>query len=369
MIFKTFQVHHECLPESSSEPYLVEVLRKGDFIDFTQQLEGFQQIYQLNCESKIKSKALQTLQAIENDLMNIFTIESSQNPSPEYLVISSSVGLLTRRRGGHPLKLTFFVRPNELLNLESKQMDTLPKVLQNAETSKKSIGDSVTINLEAAAPSNKLQIYPLLIKSGKFDGSFSFQPISSANSTMLPATFVMCFGKSFPVSNLIVEQIKKITNLGVFEEISRSTTIKIENSSIEMQKEQNSLLNLIINVESQGVHASAQKGLFVSLTDQSHCYFITDNPDMTGISVKTIQFTEPSQAIKIIKLLRSQALFNAIIGSCVRQNGKQDLETSFMFELNVVSLQYIQIFVEHPFKETMITVEIDLSDVRQVREC
>jgi mediator of RNA polymerase II transcription subunit 1 len=95
---------------------------------------------------------------------------------------------------------------------------------------------------------------------------------------------------------------------------------------------------------------------------------MSDNPDMTGISVKTIQFTEPSQLIKILRLLRSQALFNAIIGSCVRQNGRQDLESSYMFELNIVSLNYIQIFIEHPLKETMITVEIDLTDARQVRK-
>lgn len=298
--------------------------------------------------------------------MNIFNVENLQSVTSEAMVLGSSVGLLTRRRGGHPLKLTFFVRPNELLNLEMKQMDTLQKALQNAEVSKKTIGDSVTINLEAAAPSNKLQIYPLLVKNGKVDGNYNFQPITSANSTMLPATFVMCFNKSFPIANSIVDAIKRITNLGVFEETSRSTTVKIENSTVEMHKEQTSLLNLIINIESQGVHANAQKGLFVSLTDQSHCYFICDNPDLTGISVKTIQFTEPSQAIKIIKLLRAQALFNAIVASCVRQNSRQDLESSYMFELNIVSLQYIQIFIEHPLKETMITVELDLSDVRQV---
>jgi mediator of RNA polymerase II transcription subunit 1 len=304
-------------------------------VDFTQQLEGFQSIYQLNCESKIKSKALQTLQAIESDLMNVYSIESIQYNSPETMLVSSSVGLLTKRRGGHPLKLTFFVRANDLLNLELKRMDTLHDAIQNAENSKRCIGDSVTINLEAAAPSNKLQICPLLIKSGKSDGNYAFQPISSSNSTMLPATYVMCFNKSFPIAMSVIDEIKRITNLGVFEETSRATTtVKIENSTIDFNKDQQktSLLNLIINVESQGVHNNSQKGLFVSLADQSHCYFISD-PDLAGTSVKTIQFTEPSHVIKIIKLLRSQALFNALIASCVRQNSKQDLESSYMFEV------------------------------------
>lgn len=350
------------------------MLRKGDFSDFTQQLEGFQSIYQLNCESKIKSKALIALQALENDLMNIFNLENIQTISPESMVLSSSVGLLTKRRGGHPLKLTFFVRACELLNLELKKMDTLMDALQNAASAKKNIGNCVTINLEAAAPSNKLQVSQLLIKAPKSDGNYTYHPVTNANSTMLPASFVLRLNKSFPIASQVVEEIKKITNLNVFEESASSTSssskpsIKIENSlsSADVPKEPSSLLNQIINLESDGSYTNAEKGLFISLADQSHCYFISDNPEMTGINVKSIGFTEPSHVLKIIKLLREQALFNALIASCVRQNSKQDLESCFTFEVNIVSLQYIQIFIEHPLKEVMITVELDLSDVRQV---
>lgn len=283
------------------------------------------------------------------------------------MVLSSSVGLLTPRAGGHPLKLTFYVRASELLNLELKRMDTLNDALKIAATSKKIIGNSVTINLEAAAPSNKLQISPLFIKNSKSsDGQYCFQPITNTNSTMLPATFCLRLNKSFPIASKIVEEIKKITNLNVFEE-SSATVVKVENSPAEISKEPSSLLNLIINLESQGSYENSQKGLFVSLADQAHCYFISDNP-VNGINIKSIQFTEPSQAIKIVKLLREQALFNALIASCVRQNSKYDhnLESCYMFEVNIVSLQYIQIFVEHPLKESMITVELDLSDVRKV---
>lgn len=345
------------------------MLRKGDFIDFTQQLEGFQSIYQLNCESKIKSKAFIALQALENDLTNIYSQENTSNISHESVVLSSSVGLLTKRRGGHPLKLTFFVRACELLNLEQKRMDTLKDALENAAASKKNIGNSVTVNLEAATPSNKLQITPLLIKNGgKPDGNYSYQPITNANSTMLPATFVLRFNKTFPIASKIVDEIKKITNLSVIEESPSKPAIKMENPlNIESQKE--SLLNQIINLESEGSYTNSQKGLFVSLADQSHCYFISDNPEVTGINVKSIQFTEPSHVTKIMKLLREQALFNALIASCVRSNSKHDLESCHMFEVNVVSLQYIQIYIEHPLKETMVTVELDLSDVRQIATC
>lgn len=38
----------------------------------------------------------------------------------------------------------------------------------------------------------------------------------------------------------------------------------------------------------------------------------------------------------------------------------------FMFEVNAVSYQYIQIFVEHPMKESIVTVELNLMDVKEI---
>ena len=352
-------MHHECSNESESEPHLIDVLRKGDFIDFTKQLEGFQSIYQLNAESKIKSKAFIAMHALETDLLNSSTIESMQNIAAEQMVLSSSVGLLTKRRGGHPMKLLFFVRPTELLNLELKRMDSLVDALHTASVARKIIGNSVTINLEAAAPSNKLQITPLLVKNA---GAVNFNSINISNSTMLPAAFVLKLNKGMPVTSLIVSEIKKITGLSVLGD--EPPVIKLENPQ-EPQKD-GSLVNLIVASESDGTSTNSQKGLFVTLADQSHCYFISDNIEITGTTVKSIQFTEPSHVMKIVKLLRQQALFNALIASCVRkQNSRQDLDC-YMFEINIVSLQLIQIFVEHPVKESIVTVELDLSDVKQV---
>lgn len=360
------KVHHECSNESESNHHLVDVLRKGDFIDFTQQLAGFQSIYQLNAESKIKSKAFIAIQALETDLTNIFNIESLPYASPETLVLSTSVGLLTPRRGGHPMSLLFFVRSTELLNFEQKKIDSLTNAIQAALSAKKHIGNSVTINLEAAAPSNKLQISPLFLKSGKSEGGFAYNQINPHNSTMLPAAFVLRLNQTMPITSQYVDEIKKITNnLGVFN--VESTGIKLENPLIRSQSSA-SLINLIVNHESQETYENGQKGLFVTLADQSHCYFISDNPELSGTTIKSIQFTEPAHVTKIIKLLRQQAIFNALIASCVRKrNNRHDFDvTSYMFEVNVVTLQLIQIFVEHPIKESIVTVELDLTDIRQL---
>lgn len=262
------------------------------------------------------------------------------------------------------MKLLFFVSPSELLNIEQKRMDSLTDALQAATTSKKIFGNSVTISLEAAASSNKLQIAPLLIKTGKSDGNFSYNQISLHNSAMLPAAFVLRLNKGMAITAQIVDEIKRITNhLGVFGD--ESPSIKLENSLDAPKEVASSLVNLIVSTESDGLYTNGQ-GCFVSLADQSHCYFISDNPELTGTVVKSIQFTEPTHVTKVIKLLRQQALFNALIGSCVRkQNNRQDFDC-YMVEINVVSLQFIQIFVEHPIKESIVTLELDLTDVKQV---
>lgn len=337
------------------------MLRKGDFIDFTQHLEGFQSIYRLNAESKLKAKAFIAIQALETDIANIFNYESMSNAS-EAMVLASSTGLVTKRRGGHPMKLLFFVQPSELLNFEKKRLDSLPNALQAAATTKKSIGNSVTINLEASAPSNKLQVAPLLFKSGKPDSGFSYNQMNVQNSTMLPAVFVLNLNEGMPITSTIIEEIKKINNnLGVFGNVP-TVVVKIENQSEEPKSELTSLINLIISSASEGTCDNAQKGLFVTLADQSHCYFISDNTDTNGSVINSIQFTEPSQVTQIIKLLRQQALFNSLIASCVRkQSARLDFD-SYMIEVNVVSLHTIQIFIQHPFKESIVTVELDLSE-------
>ena len=67
---------------------------------------------------------------------------------------------------------------------------------------------------------------------------------------------------------------------------------------------------------------------FQTLPDQSHCYFLMDHESLQGHTVKRIPFSHPSNLIGIITILRQQAVFNAIIGSCIRTTGIQGMEKS-----------------------------------------
>jgi mediator of RNA polymerase II transcription subunit 1 len=296
--------------EQQSCNELVLCLQNGDFADFTLQLEGLQSIYQLNAEPKIKSKAFVALQALETDLYTLYDLAQLQAPmkDPQLLIMQSPVGMLQRRRGGHAMRCTFLVPPYDLIDPEKKQLQPLTAALINS----KKLGRFVTVNLEAAA-ANKLQTCCILNISKDQQGRSSptYAPLSAINSTMLPASFMLRMDKPMPISMKFVEQLNQLQT----ESSTFATTVA---------QTPTPLIDLIVkSVTENEVQTMAKTGLFVSLLDQCHYYYMTENKALQGIVVSKIPFTEPGHVPLIINLLRQQAMFNTLISSCIRTNAKQ----------------------------------------------
>lgn len=149
---KDVKVHHEGKSEQQPCETLVRSLSKGDFEDFTAQLEGLISIYQLNAEKKVKCKAFSALCALEADLGTMWSMYSSIK-DVQALLNTSCVGILEKRRGGHTMKLTYFISPYEAL--AAKQELSLEYINQNQ------MGSFVTICLEGSA-AHKLQTVPII---------------------------------------------------------------------------------------------------------------------------------------------------------------------------------------------------------------
>lgn len=90
-IVKDVKIHHEGKNEQQSCEELVSCLSRGDFIDFTAQLEGLASIYQLNADKKIKCKAFSALQSLELDLGILAQLQTFMK-EPFNLVHKSPVG-------------------------------------------------------------------------------------------------------------------------------------------------------------------------------------------------------------------------------------------------------------------------------------
>lgn len=76
---------------SQSCDVLVSCLSRGDFLDFTVQLEGLASIYQLNADKKVKCKAFSALQSLEADLGILAQLQTFIK-EPFNLVHKSPVG-------------------------------------------------------------------------------------------------------------------------------------------------------------------------------------------------------------------------------------------------------------------------------------
>lgn len=222
---------------------------------------------------------------------------------PQLLLLKSDVGILQTRRGGHPMKLTYYVAPFDLIDLESKSITPLTIDL----ISTKNIGMSVTVNLEASE-AKKLQTQPILVMNTDAQGRNTpgYTPLGPHNSTMLPASFVLCLNKSLVICNSIISQIQHITDLNFGDQESTPMLTLIAQNEMQSKKSN-----------------SVNKGLFVSLPDQSHCYYLTNSKNLNAVTISSIPFTEPNQVPLILNLLRLQAAFNSLISSCIRLKGKQ----------------------------------------------
>lgn len=79
----------------------MKALFKGDFEDFTIQLQGLISIYQLNAEKKVKCKAFGSLCALEADMDALWSFQSGIK-DVQTLLDKSPVGVLDKRKGGKP---------------------------------------------------------------------------------------------------------------------------------------------------------------------------------------------------------------------------------------------------------------------------
>lgn len=256
------KVHHECKMKQQSCSELVSCLQRGDFVDFTTQLEGLASIYQLNAEKKIKVNAFVALQALETDLYNLYSLSTQLFTDIHSLLLKSPLGVVQKRRGGHAMKLSYYIAPYDLLDLEAKKMKPLNADLISAEK----VGYSVAINLEAST-ANKLQIQPLLVHQGN---SPVYSPIEKHNSTSLPATFVLRLNKPMALNIAMLKQIRTITG----DNSAAETSKPVSNNS------QSCLISLIVQHASNGAVSNIAKGLFVTLPDQYHCYYMTENKNL-----------------------------------------------------------------------------------------
>ncbi|KAI1299194.1 Mediator of RNA polymerase II transcription subunit 1 [Halotydeus destructor] len=357
---KDVKIAHQAEPESCAE--LIRVLRNGDFIEFTKHLEGLCSIYQLNCDKKQKSKAYTALHCMENDLMKLAQVQSIHLNDANYYIHKTPVGLLENRKGGHSMKLTYFVSPYDLLDRKSKK--SVPLTLE--VVMEKKLGYSVVVCIESSEKTWKLQNQNLINLAHGKDGKPmpSCSALSNLNSSALPAYFVLRLPKAVAMSLDIIRNIGHITGIdwAPHEALSKAESlVSLIAKQILPEKEKiGSNNNVLLNLCGP---------FFVKLPDQEHCYHVNnDYCPLEGIPVSVIPFLHPSHVPQILVLLRQQVMFNVVIGSCIRKISPFNLsDTQLSFEVTAMSTASVSVSFEHPVEESLATLEVDLADITNVK--
>ncbi|RWS30138.1 mediator of RNA polymerase II transcription subunit 1-like protein [Leptotrombidium deliense] len=347
------KIAHQTDPVSCEE--LTTVLRNADFVEFSNHLDGLSAIYQLNADKKQKTKAFLALHALETDLTVLAELQSSFT-DPNNLVHKTPVGILETRKGGHPMKLTYFISPYDLLDVKTKA--AIPFTVDTVV--KRKLGFSATVCIESST-THKLQTTSLISRTKTPEGKSlpQFAALSNLNSTTLPACFVLRLQKELPMS---IETLRKINAITNTEVVSADVLAKTEPIALLIAR------NMLKDKEFNEL-GSYHGPYYVKLPDQQHCYHMNDSLGrMEGVMINSIPFTHPTHVPQILVFLRQQVLFNVIISSCIRQVKPVDsVSQNMMFEVTAVSMMSVNITFEHPLEESLATVDIDLKDITNTK--
>nr|XP_057917498.1 mediator of RNA polymerase II transcription subunit 1 isoform X1 [Doryrhamphus excisus] len=346
----------------TSCPELIQHLREKNFEEFSKHLKGLVDLYKLPGDNKLKTKMYIALQSLELDLtkmMHMFRLATNANTVET--ILHGSVGLLTARSGGHLVSLQCYVSPYDVfeegmgvhLNLTDANMP-------------RSLGVSVSVTIEGTANTCKLPIAPLITGSHPVDskGTPSFSTVTNSNCVDLPACFFLKMNHPMPFSLSFIQRLGNATGIPIFESTPSLSTLYqlIVQSQLQPTEEGGTTLPPSHNMHFYSV-----------LPDQQHCYFLNgdapvqDGHSLQGALVTKIPFRHPAQVPLLLDIIRHQAAYNTLIGSCVKRTSiKEDNIGLLQFEVCPLTDSSFSVSFQHPVNESLVCVVMDVIDSRQV---
>uniref|UniRef100_A0A665T6D2 Mediator of RNA polymerase II transcription subunit 1 n=1 Tax=Echeneis naucrates TaxID=173247 RepID=A0A665T6D2_ECHNA len=346
----------------TSCPELIQHLREKNFEEFSEHLKGLVDLYKLPGDNKLKTKMYIALQSLELDLtkmMHMFRLATNANTVET--ILHGSVGLLTARSGGHLVSLQCYVSPYDIFE---EGTGTQFNVTDNNVP--RSLGVSVSVTIEGTSAIYKLPIAPLITGSHPVDnkGTPSFSTVTNSNCVDLPACFFLKMNRPMPFSLSFIQRMGNASSIPVFETSPQLSPLYqlIVQSQLQQLEEGSST-----PPPSHNMH------FYSVLPDQQHCYFLNgdapvqDGHSLQGALVSKIPFRHPAQVPLLLDIIRHQAAYNTLIGSCVKRTSiKEDSAGLLQFEVCPLTDSSFSVSFQHPVNESLVCVVMEVIDSRQV---
>lgn len=336
-------------------PEMSESLKQNNFKEFGDHLSGLSEFYQTGGDVNQKAKAFSSLQCLEKDLLTIFNITKKPGYTALALV-KNNLGYCSPRTGGRHMRLTYFISPYDLLDVKQQQ----PKELGPDDPLPKDIGLWVSVGLENSSP-RKLQTTPLIVPSTN-EGKVAHisSQLGPTNSIALPAVFTLTLSQPMPVSVLLLKQLQNHSGVTVVYS-EHHTALPINTLICRHTLDP----DFITNQQTRNMPHPRGYTFHVNLPDQKQRYFVTDSPmvgEVRGLLITKVLISQHTQALQTIRNLRQQAIYNALVASCVRKTDQENDESEEVFEVTAYNLHRMTVLFEHPAKDGMACVEFDTSD-------
>ncbi|MGH0155087.1 UNVERIFIED_CONTAM: hypothetical protein FKN15_044356 [Acipenser sinensis] len=232
---------------------------KGErnFEEFSKHLKGLVNLYKLPGDDKLKTKMYLSLQSLEIDLSKMMHMfRSATNANTVETVLHGSVGLLTKRSGGHLMNLKCYVSPYDIFEEGTGTLLNL-----NDSNVPRSLGLNVSVTIEGTVSLYKLPIAPLVTGSHPVDskGTPSFSSVTNTNCVDLPACFFLKLERPMPVCLSFIQRLHSCTGLLQFEVCPLTDT----SFSVSFQHPVNESLVCVVMdvVDSRQVCCKLYKGL------------------------------------------------------------------------------------------------------------
>uniref|UniRef100_A0A7N9AW67 Mediator of RNA polymerase II transcription subunit 1 n=1 Tax=Mastacembelus armatus TaxID=205130 RepID=A0A7N9AW67_9TELE len=346
----------------TSCPELIQHLREKNFEEFSKHLKGLVDLYKLPGDNKLKTKMYIALQSLELDLtkmMHMFRFATNANTVET--ILHGSVGLLTARSGGHLVSLQCYVSPYDIFE---EGTGTQLNLTDNSVP--RSLGVSVSVTIEGTSAVYKLPIAPLITGSHPVDnkGTPSFSTVTNSNCVDLPACFFLKMNRPMPFSLSFIQRMTNATSIPVFETSPSLSPLYqlIVQSQLQLLEE-----GTATPPPSHNMH------FYSVLPDQQHCYFLNgdapvqDGRSLQGALVSKIPFRHPAQVPLLLDIIRHQAAYNTLIGSCVKRTSiKEDSAGLLQFEVCPLTDSSFSVSFQHPVNESLVCVVMEVIDSRQV---
>ena len=155
------------------------------------------------------------------------------------MINHSPLGFVQPRAGGLPLKLTYFISPQDKIDMATKSF----RILNATAINEDNLGIYATIGIERSEQPRPLSKQPLISGDGKEI------PMTNSNTQLLPASFVLHLSSDLPLEASKYHEITTITGIAFVETAQLKTA---------------PLLQLITKSTSdESLDSSNNRGLFV----------------------------------------------------------------------------------------------------------